>query len=517
LNHRSSTPLSAPVAIVGAGPVGLALALGLARQGVRSILLERNQTTSRYSKAPGLHVRTREIFRQWGIEQRFLSEGHLLQRLTLHSAIPSQSPLFGVDFRDLEDEADRPGILILEQAHTERLLLDELESTGLCDVRFGAKATTLQQNAASVSLTFEGDEGEQAVEAEYMVGCDGASSFVRQAVGLPFDGITYSLRPMLADIRLGDERDALQWPRVLNGSDRLSFTLRLDDTLWRLVSIEQETPAHQDEVPDEEVATIARQLLGTAPAEVVWASRFRIHIRSAPRFRLGRVLLAGDAAHVHSPAGGLGMNGGIQDAHNLAWKLAALLRGGDADCLLDSYDDERREVVVETVSSYTDFLTRLFIASPHRVRQAAFSLARSLLHIPPLRRRALRRTAMLDLDYASSPLLQSSARSAGVRLPNPRLHSPDGNVLRLYDLLPYAPVALRIGEQPTTSADLPVDSVIPIGPRGYREPAGLLRNLLGGDDGWIIVRPDAHIALATTRLEGLEEAISHALGAACEP
>jgi hypothetical protein len=228
---------------------------------------------------------------------------------------------------------------------------------------------------------------------------------------------------------------------------------------------------------------------------------------------VGRVLLAGDAAHVHSPASGFGMNGGIQDAHNLAWKVAAVLRGGDRDRLLDSYAAERRAVIVEQVSRYTDLLTRLFLGSPQWLREWAFAAARLGLRVPWQRRRTLRRTAMIDLDYPGSPLLDPRERSAGVRLPNARLRSPTGGDVRLYDALPNAPVLIEVAEGgPHERADLPVAHVIRIGTGGFREPAGLMRRLLGGRDGWILVRPDTHVAWARQTLDGMEEAVRLALG-----
>jgi 2-polyprenyl-6-methoxyphenol hydroxylase-like FAD-dependent oxidoreductase len=511
--RRRPEPLSTtPVAIVGAGPVGLSLALGLARNGVRSVLLECKQTTSERSKAPGIHVRTREIFRQWGIEERFLEAGTLTHTLTLHSPVPARRPLASIDFSELDGEADLPGLLILEQGHTERLLLEAVRESGMCDVRFATEVVGLEQGAGRARLTLRSVGGEHTLEAEYAVGCDGAGSFVREALGLPFEGITYSVRPMLADIRIDDRRDDLPWPRTRNSRSGITTAIRLSPGLWRLIRLERGEPRQGEEVGREEVGERVAEVLGLGPFDIEWASRFRIHRRSAPRFRVGRVLLAGDAAHVHSPVGGLGMNGGIQDAHNLAWKLAHALRGGDADRLLDSYEVERRAVIVESVSRYTDFVTRAFLDSPTLVRDAAFALLRLLQKSRRIRRRMLRRTAMLDLDYPASPLLDARERAAGVRLPDPRLRSPDGAEVRLYDLLPNAPVILEMAERRGRAMDLPMEEVIRIGPGGYADPSGMLRRLLGAEAGWILVRPDRHVAWARHRPDGMAEAARFALG-----
>jgi 2-polyprenyl-6-methoxyphenol hydroxylase-like FAD-dependent oxidoreductase len=513
VNADVAADFTAPVAIVGAGPVGLALALGLTRQGVHSVLIERKEGTSEWSKAPGIHVRTREVFRQWGVEERFLAAGTLRRALTLHSPSSGRRPLASIDFSDLEAEADRPGLLILEQGRTERLLLDAVRESSMCEVRFSTEAVALAQDTRGAAVTLRDKAGEHRLHAEYVVGCDGAGSFVRGALGLPFDGITYSVRPMLADVRIEDERDALPWPRTRNGRSGITTAIRISDGVWRLIRLERGEPEQGEEVSEGEVRERVAEVLGEGPFEVLWASRFRIHRRSSPRFRVGRVLLAGDAAHVHSPVGGLGMNGGIQDAHNLAWKLAFALRGGDVDRLLDSYEVERKAVIVGSVSRYTDLITRTFRDAPAAVRAGAFALLRLLLRSRRIRVRNQRRTAMLDLDYpAPSPLLHSGERAAGVRLPNPRLQSSDGSWVRLYDLLPNAPVIIEVNGTGGAGAALPVPHVIRIGDGGYLEPAGLLRGLLEAERGWILVRPDAHVAWARQQPDGLAEAAREALG-----
>ena len=200
----ASVALVAPVAIVGAGPVGLSLALGLARRGVRSTVLERKPTTSAHSKAPGIHMRTREILRQWGVEEPFLAEGELLSDFSLHSAHPGRRPLLHVDFSCLADDAEQPGMLILEQGRTEALLLEAVRASGWCDVQFGAEVVGLRADRDGVRLTVRhrghaghaGDAveggGQRAVDASFVVGCDGANSFVRDALALPFEGFTYT-------------------------------------------------------------------------------------------------------------------------------------------------------------------------------------------------------------------------------------------------------------------------------------------------------------------------------------
>jgi hypothetical protein len=303
----------------------------------------------------------------------------------------------------------------------------------------------------------------------------------------------------------------LTWPRLFNGRGGLTIAIRLEPRLWRLIRL-QSNQEKEDEVPAGEVGQRMAEVLGEGPLDIQWANRFRIHRRSSPRFRVGRVLLAGDAAHVHSPVGGQGMNAGIQDAHNLAWKLAGALRGGDSQRLLDSYEIERRAVVVGSVSQYTDFLTRTLLLPPPFVRSAMFFLLRAMLRLPRVRTRMLRRTTMINLDYPASPILDARQRSAGVRLPNVMLRSPAGGPVRIYDLLPCGPTILDVAEHRSFAESLPIDHVLRIGPSGYQDPSGLLRQLLDGKDGWILVRPDAHIAFANHEQESLTNAVQFSLG-----
>jgi 2-polyprenyl-6-methoxyphenol hydroxylase-like FAD-dependent oxidoreductase len=507
-------PTSVPVAIVGAGPTGLTLALDLARHGVRSLLLERGVDTSRFSRAAGLHVRTREVFARLGVERALRDAGTLVRVLRPVDAATGR-PLLAIDFGRLREEAADPGLVVVEQSVTERVLLDAVRAAGLCDVRFGAEAIALSPSGDAPHLTVRQDGATWTVEARFVVGCDGAGSFIRGELGLPFEGATYGVAALLADVGVRDERDGLPWPRIRNQRGGITAAIRLRPRLWRIIRVERSDPDDpgeevQRQVIDQRVA----ESLAPGPVDVLWSSRFRIHRRSSRRFRVGPVLLAGDAAHVHSPVGGQGMNAGIQDAHNLGWKLAAALGGGDTDRLLDSYETERRAVVVGDVTRYTHLVTRVFLQTPGVVRAAGFALLRLALAVPRLHRANLRRMAMIDLDYPASALLDSGDAAAGVRLPNVVLHPPAGPPVRLHDLLPPGAALLAVGgaaESPMPP-DLPVAAALRIGPGHHLEPGGRLRRLLGSDGGWILVRPDGHVAWARAEPHGLRAAARRALG-----
>lgn len=509
--HVSADP-AVPVAIVGGGPVGLSLALGLARRGVESVLIERKPTTSAQSRAPAIHVRSLEIFRQWGVAGRLLDAGTLKRSMPMHRGATSRQPLLTFPFDDLDDEAEDAGILFLEQGRTEHILAEALAETGRCGMRFATEVTGIEPGSEGVELTVHGEAGRHRIRTAYLVGCDGTGSFVREALGLSFDGMTFPLRPTLADVRIADERDTLPWPRFHNGRNGFTAAQRLAPSHWRIVRVEAGDSAPGLDVPAAEVRRRTAEVLGDGEAEVLWASRFQFQRRASPSYRQGRILLAGDAAHAFPPANGHGMNAGIQDAHNLAWKLASSFSGGDTDRLLESYDVERR-AVIGTVSRHVSSLTRIGIQSPRPVRAGVVQLMRIAMRSSRLRRKRLRTMAMLDLSLTASPLLNTDESSAGVRLPNPVLRSPEGSRVRLHDLIGYGPALIMVSTDDHRWAEVPVDITVRIDDDGgHNDPSGTLRSLLGAVSGAILVRPDLHVAWTRTEASGAADAARHSLG-----
>lgn len=491
---------NAQVVIVGAGPVGLSLALGLAHHGVRSVLLDRRSEMSERSKAPALHTRTREILRQWGVADAMEQEGTLLRTMGVYS--PTGRRRLTFDFTELTHEAQDPGILFLQQAATERILLATVQRNGYCDVRFDADVTALEQDDDEVRITYRSGDTHHKLSGAFGVGCDGAASFVRSSLGLTFDGAALPLRASLADVRVEDDRDFLSWPRMHNGASGIIGAQRLAPRLWRIVRVESGSARSGDPVSTAEVQSWVDTVLGAGSVGVLWANRFQFNRRTSPRFHVGRVLLAGDAAHIFPPVMGQGMNSGIQDAHNLAWKLADALNGGDSERLLTSYDEERRHAI-GAVSRYVAQQTRMGVSAPRPLRAGLISLMRVVLRVPPARRRRLRSLAMIDRSYGASALLNPRERAAGLRLPNPELLTPTGERVRLYDALPAGAALVRLDSAPARADNVPeVDGlpVVRIGSEGYTDPSGLLRTLLGASQGWIRIRPDRHVSWARTRL-----------------
>ena len=212
---------------------------------------------------------------------------------------------------------------------------------------------------------------------QYLVGCDGAHSTVRTSLGWELQGKTYPSRVLLADIRIRDERDQLPWPRFAPVREHVLAALRYQAEHWRIISTLKENETEQTALESSAIDQRVNQLFGAGSHEHLWSSVFQIHCRTSPHFRRERVLLAGDAGHINSPAGGQGMNSGIHDAHNLAWKLARVLAGAEAETLLASYEVERREAVIKNVGRYTDFLTRFGLLAPGFVQKAVRALVRA--------------------------------------------------------------------------------------------------------------------------------------------
>lgn len=434
----------APVAIAGAGPVGLALAVGLAHHGIRSVVLEEDAALSRHSKAPGVLPRTQEIFSAWNVLDTFLTHGVFLSRIEPW-VVGETKPRTTIDLTPLAPLTACAGVLIIPQDKTESILHDKAVASGLCDVRFGHRVVGFADEGSGVEIHVEtlndraaressGGRERYAIRADYLVGCDGPHSAVRERLGWELEGKTYPTRLMLADVRLPDARNDVPWPRMAPVEDGILVGIRIERELWRIIATMDPKVSDGEALSHGGIAPKVTALFGPGSFELVWADAFRIHCRTSPRFRRGRVLLAGDAAHINSPAGGQGMNSGIQDAHNLAWKLARALRGAPAEALIASYEEERRPAILSNVDRYTDLLTRAFLVSPPLLRKAALSMAQFAVLPDLVIRRILPRAAMLDTRYERSPLLAGRGRWLGARAPDAALRDRAGHDRRLLHL-----------------------------------------------------------------------------------
>src|SRR6201997_5659416 len=435
----------APFLIVGAGPVGLSLALALARQQVRSVVFEAKTDLDPLSRALGILPRTLEIFRNWGVYDQFVKSGELLSRIDLWAAGKTK-PFVTIDLSIFRRISSAGGVLIMPQNRTEELLLEAVKASGFTDVFFAHRATGFEQDSDGVTLQVTGPSGaSETHHGRSLVGSDGAHSAIRATLGLELEGKTYPTRMLLGDIRLEDDRDHLPWPLFAPVRRGGLAAVRYQPQHWRFIATVE--PAESDEalIEPANIERRVHQLFGVGPFECLWCSVFHIHCRTSPHFRQGRVLLAGDAGHINSPAGGQGMNSGIQDAQNLAWKLAPVLAGDGAGAVLWSYETERRETVLRNVDRYTDVLTRYGLGATEFVRKVTGTLV-SFLPRLGLFSLVAPRMAMLDTTYTQSPILSGHGRWLGRRAPDGELTAPDGGRIRLIDLACSQPVLLLFDE-----------------------------------------------------------------------
>jgi 2-polyprenyl-6-methoxyphenol hydroxylase-like FAD-dependent oxidoreductase len=365
--------MDSDVLVVGAGPTGLTLAASLLRRDADVIVVDRVTAGANTSRAAAVNARTLEVLEDIDVSGRMVKSGLIAPRFTMRQGARTLIP---VDFSVLPTKY--PYTLMISQASTEALLVERLAELGGEVVRPKA-LTGLSQDCDGVTATF--DDGD-TIRARFVVGCDGAHSTVRELAGVGFAGGEYAESFALADVRLSGEApdDEVILFYAMTGLDVLA---PLPGGIHRIVA----PSAHAPEQPSVEFIQDILDTRGFGPGrtvvtELIWGSRFRIHHRVADTYRAGRLLLAGDAAHVHSPAGGQGMNLGIQDAVALADALHNVL-SGDSDAALDAYSADRRPIA-RAVLTTTGRLTRL-ATLPRAARPARNGLMRLAAHIPAVR------------------------------------------------------------------------------------------------------------------------------------
>jgi 2-polyprenyl-6-methoxyphenol hydroxylase-like FAD-dependent oxidoreductase len=368
-------PARTDVLIAGAGPAGLAAAIVLAEAGVDFLLLDRQAEGANTSRACVVHARTLEVLAELGVTGRLKELGVVVPTFTVRDGA---TVLAKVPFGGLPTAY--PYTLMVPQDRTEAVLLARLREAG-GDVHRPYEVTSLAGDDTGVTVTMTGG----TVRAKYVVGADGVHSTVREQAGIGFTGATYAESFVLADVRMS-------WPL-----DREEVSLHLSpegvtvvaplpdgEDHYRVVATVAEAPEHPG-LADIQSIVDARGPEGARSrvTEVVWSSRFRVHHRVADHYRAGRVLVAGDAAHVHSPAGGQGMNTGIQDAVALG-RLLVRVAAGEPDALLDTYEATRRPVATEVVA-FTDRMTRMATLRPRPARLLRNTVMKAAFSLPPVR------------------------------------------------------------------------------------------------------------------------------------
>ncbi|GAB3733650.1 FAD-dependent monooxygenase [Nocardiopsis nanhaiensis] len=471
------------VMVIGSGPTGLMLAGDLAEAGVEVTVLEKRAEESNLTRAFALHARTLELFDMRGIADEIVEQGH---------PVPEVRPTMGkrellLDMR--HPESRFPYVLTVQQARTEALLQRRAERLGVPVLR-GAEVTGLDQDEEGVTLTVRTADGEHTERASYAVGTDGAHSTVRALLEVGFSGRSYDTHIILADVRT--EQDLPLAVNPFMGSDGVVLLPPYGDgwyraTIWdrRRQGVPLAEPVTFDEL-DESVRRISGGAVSIA--EMRWSTRFLSERRQADHYRVGRVLLAGDAAHVHSPLGAMGMNTGIQDAANLAWKLVALERGWAPPWLLDTYAAERHPVGRATLR-VTDLIQRMAVA-PAPVRAIRPVVAPRLLRVPRIARAMRRLLSGLGVRY-DRPAEVAASAAHGERVADLPLVS-EGAPARLYELVDPTRFTLldtTAGGAPAAAAEPWADRVQTLRVEG---------DLPEGAD-VLLIRPDGYAAWSGER------------------
>ena len=500
------------VLIVGAGPTGLMLANQLARRGVRALIIDRHAGPSRETRALGVQARTLEIYAKLGIADRaralgtpstganIWAEGRWMARASLGEVGRSMTPY--------------PYILILGQDDNERIMGDRLRDVDV-SVEWNTELVGLEQDGDGAAATLARPDGtSRRLTAAWVAGCDGAHSAVRELSGIPFAGAPYEHVFFVADTEatgtmVPDQVNVYLWRQGFH----LFFPMR-GANHWRIVGILPPALRGRDDVTFDAVMPSVRAEAGAGLSfqACTWYSTYRIHHRSAARFRDRRCFLLGDAAHIHSPVGAQGMNTGLQDAYNLAWKLALVVEGRAHPALLDSYEDERvpvaRRLLNTTDRAFRLIVSDSWLAGVFRTKVLA-RIAAFALSGERVQRFAFRAVSQIGIRYRSSALSVSpegwpdDAPRAGDRFPWLSLAFESDTVEDLFEKLDDTRMTLlAIGQSANAESafdrgDLLRMLAIPANGANERE---LARARIPRPS-FYLLRPDGHVGLCGPRAD----------------
>jgi 2-polyprenyl-6-methoxyphenol hydroxylase-like FAD-dependent oxidoreductase len=503
------------VFIAGAGPTGLVHALWLTRQGVRVRIIDKSAEAGTTSRAVAVQARTLELYQQLDLADAVVARGHQVPAVNLWTR---GEPAAHVSFGSIGEGLTRyPFLQIFAQDAHERLLIEKLASLGVT-VERRTELLEFKDNGERVDLRLRRPDGEERCTARFLSGCDGARSVVREHLGTGFPGGTYAEIFYVADVEGSGPPMNGELHIDLDQADFLAVFPLADHGRARLIGTVRPERAEDLNLRFEDVSGRAIQSLKLTVSKVNWFSTYKVHHRVSEHFRRGRVFLLGDAAHIHSPVGGQGMNTGIGDAINLAWKLAAVLGQRASPEVLDSYETERihfaRRLVATTDRVFSFVNSRGHIAEIVRTRLAPLVVSKAM-HIEAVREFLFRTVSQITLNYRDMPLSEGSAGEVhgGDRLP----WVADGADDNYRSLRSPCWQAHVYGSAPPelsgacSARGLPLE-ILPF--TAAHEHAGLKRDAL------YLLRPDTYVALAqaTADLQGLERYLAaHQIVTAGQP
>ncbi len=500
------------VLIVGAGPTGLMLANQLARHGVRPLIIDRHAGPSLQTRALGVQARTLEIYSHLGIVEQALELG---KRATGANLWAEGRRTARIPIGDIgRDVSPYPFLLILGQDDNERLMGDALRAHGIA-VQWNTELIGLAQDARNVTATLKQPDGTtREIVTAWVAGCDGARSAVHELNGIEFVGAQYEHVFFVADTHVTgsmvpDELNVYLWREGFH----LFFPMRGADH-WRIVGILPPLLRGRDDLTFEDVVPSVRERVGHLSFQACsWYSTYRIHHRCAASFRDRRCFLLGDAAHIHSPVGAQGMNTGLQDAYNLAWKLALVVSGRADAAMLDSYENERvpvaHRLLRTTDRAFSLIVSDNWLAGLFRTRVLARAAAFAM-RIERVQALAFRTISQTGIQYRDSVLsetqagLPAAAPRAGDRFPWLRLKlQPNGAAEDMFEKLDDTRFNLIAIDQDTASTGVPAlgDRVrVHAVPSDPVNDAELARAHIPRPS-FYLLRPDGHVGLAGAQLD----------------
>jgi len=490
------------VLIIGAGPTGLVLALWLTKLGVKVRIVDKTAEPGTTSRALAVQARTLELYRQLDLADFVVEHGHKVPAVNLWV---KGEPAARLPFTTIGADLTAYAFLeIFPQDEHERLLIERLEKLGV-SVERRTELTRFTDAGDGVIASLRGPNGhEEDCEATYLAGCDGARSLVRETLGTGFPGGTYRQVFYVADVEAAGPPVNGELHVDLDEADFLAVFPLAGEGRARLIgTVRDERADHAETLKFEDVSKRAIDHLKLQVKKVNWFSAYHVHHRVTERFRKGRAFLLGDAAHIHSPAGGQGMNTGIGDAINLAWKLAAVLAGRAPDNLLDTYEIERigfaRRLVATTDRLFNFAAAEGRIADLIRTRVAPVIFPR-VVALGPVRDFLFRTVSQITLNYRGMPLSVGSAGHVhgGDRLPWAASEGTD-------NFAPLAAMIWQVHVYGTATPELAkwcADRNVELHVFAWKaqyHAAGLARDAL------YLLRPDTYVALADT--SGAPEAV----------
>jgi 3-(3-hydroxy-phenyl)propionate hydroxylase len=504
-----------PIVVVGAGPVGLTVSLDLAQRGVPVVLLDDSDRIGEGSRGICWAKRTLEIWDRLRVAAPMVAKGVTWK---LGKVFLADDPVYSFDLQP-EDGHKMPAFINLQQYFVEHVLVERVAGTKAIDLRWKNKVIGLDRGNDHVRLTIGTPEGPYSLDADWIVAADGARSAVRDLLGLSFSGVTFEDKFLIADVRMSadfpTERRFWFDPSFHAGQSALMH--RQPDNVWR-IDLQLGPDANvEDEQRPERVVPRLKKMLGERSFELEWVSIYRFNCRRLEHFVHGRVIFVGDSAHQVSPFGARGANSGVQDAENLAWKLAAVLKGQASMALLDSYDSERMQAADENIAHSTRSTDFIAPQSPaeRRLRNAVLSLAPSAEFA---RRMVNSGRLSIATVYHSSPLLTRDATpfagtaKLGAPVPDAPMRRSDGKQRFLLEGLGtgFEVLHMMSGPRPQAPAGL---KLIVIG-EDLHDVAGLFQERFDATPGaTYVLRPDQHLAARFRVFDptAVREAVARAL------